>query len=87
VADHAASYLLAEVLDLLQQHNVFGLLGKAKSQHLVLEIVRHACEEYDCHAGDILEEKWGPKLGICWVCESVVGEMQEGICPKCRDAE
>ncbi|MCI0455549.1 MAG: hypothetical protein L0Z62_01050 [Gemmataceae bacterium] len=86
MADHAASYLLAEVLATLDRYKVFRLLGPNKARKMVAEIVERACEQYDCHAGDILEE-YGAKLGICWVCLSTRRKLQEGVCRECARQE
>ena len=76
--------MLNEILGLLNRAQVFELLGIVKSQQLVIDIVNLACGKYDCNPGEILG-KHGVLLGICYSCLSITENLEEGLCPKCRD--
>jgi hypothetical protein len=83
MSNHAGSYLLAEVLEILRRHGVFDLLGPATSRQMVIEIVKRACRHYDCNPGETLEEE-GAALGICCGCMAQDQELQDGLCRSCR---
>jgi ribosomal protein L40E len=82
MSNHRGSYLLNEVLHLLEQRGVFELLGRAPIQELVLELLRLS-DRYDCNPGEILEES-GQRLGVCYYCRTAQDEMKEGVCRRCR---
>ena len=84
MSDHSASYLLNEVLRLLEQRGIFELLGKRQTQELVLEILRLS-ERYDCNPGEILDEI-GQRLGICSYCLTPQPDLIDGKCGACRAA-
>jgi len=83
MSNHAGSYLLNEVLQLLERRGVFDFLGKEGAQELVLEIVRLS-GRYDCNPGEILDGV-GERLAICPWCMSPRADLVEGICRRCRD--
>ncbi len=83
MSNHAGSYLLAEVLQMLRRNGVFDQLGPEKSQQLVLEIANRARRHYDCNPLEILEEE-GARLGICRGCLAVREDLDNGLCPKCK---
>ena len=82
MSNHSASYLLNEVLHLLEQRGVFDLLEKQRTQELVLEIIRLA-GRYDCNPGEILDEI-DQRLGICSYCLTSQLDLVDGICSACR---
>jgi hypothetical protein len=85
VSNHAGGYLLNEVIEILDKAKVFDLLGKERSQDLILEITRRARRDYDCNAGEILEG-YEARLGICHRCTSPAEKIRRGLCPTCRKA-
>ena len=84
MSNHAGSYLLSEVLEILRQYRVFQLLGEKDSQRMVRQMVERACNQYDCNAGEILEAE-GQRLGICRGCLTTGRTLQNGLCAKCRE--
>ena len=65
MSDHAGSYLLNEVIEILDEAKVFDLLGQERSRALILKILHHALRDYDCNAGEILEG-YEARFGICY---------------------
>jgi hypothetical protein len=84
MSNHAGSYLLCEVLELLDREQVFDQLGRPKAQRLVADIVRLAQKGYDCNSGEILEGH-AERLGLCSCCLSPEEPIQKGLCPRCFD--
>ena len=85
MSNHAGSYLLNEVIEILDEAKVFDLLGQERSQELILKILHHALRDYDCNAGEILEG-YEARFGICHYCKSPAEEIQHGLCSACRKA-
>jgi len=84
MSNHAGSYMLNEMLQLMEQRSVFEKIGREASQQLVLEIVKLS-DRYDCNAGEILEDL-GERLAICSFCRAVRPDVQNSGCGVCRDA-
>jgi hypothetical protein len=83
MSNHEGSYLLNEVIGILDGAKVFELLGKEKSQELVLRITRRGTSRHDCNAYEILEG-YEERLGICHVCVAPAKEIEDGVCVACR---
>jgi recombinational DNA repair protein RecR len=83
MSNHAGSYLLNEVLHLLEERGVFTQMGPETAQRLVLDIVKLSYR-YDCNSGEILEEI-GERLGICLRCLTAKSDLIEGMCRSCRN--
>ena len=47
MSNHSGSYMLNEVLQLLEKRGVFASLGREKAQQLVIDILRMS-DKYDC---------------------------------------
>ena len=63
MSNHSGSYMLNDILKLLETNQVLELLGKTKTHHLVRDIV-HVSHDCDCNAGEILWEI-GERHHIC----------------------
>ncbi len=83
MSNHSGSYLLNEVIGILDRERVFERMGIADSQRMVTEIVQLCVKKYDCNPGEILEEH-GQRLGICYYCLSSAQSLEEGLCVNCR---
>ena len=83
MSNHDGSYLLNEVLRLLEERGLFTQLGPETTQQLVRDIVRLS-SRYDCNRGEILEEI-GERLGICYLCLSANSDLIHGECGSCRN--
>lgn len=82
MSNHSGSYMLNEVLELMEKEQVFVQLGKEKTIHLVQKILGLSFR-HDCNSGEILDGI-GARLGICYGCAEVTQELTDGLCRKCR---
>ena len=83
MSNHWGSYMLNEVIGLLNREEVFDLLGKTRTQRIVLEMLSRATEEYDCNPGEVLKG-FGATLGLCYYCRSPSHTVVADLCQKCR---
>ncbi len=83
MSNHSGSYMLNNVLEMLEKQSVFEYLGKEKTRSLVHDIVNMSYQ-YDCNPGEILEDI-GERVGICYYCLGSAEEFHDGICKKCYD--
>ena len=82
MSNHDGSYLINDILFLLDNYQVFKLLGKEKTLQFLASIRKIGCE-HDCNAGEILE-KIGANLGVCYRCWQYANTLEDGLCPKCH---
>lgn len=82
MSNHSGSRMLNTVLKTVERASVFELLGKAKTQELIREILRTASYEYDCSSGEILEGI-GERIGICYLCKESADVFKDELCEKC----
>lgn len=82
MSNHDGSYMLRDVLTLLDTAGVWEQMPRARTQQLVVEIVRLACHRHDCNAGEILDGH--EKLGVCYYCRNPAETLRRGICRACR---
>ena len=85
MSNHSGSYMLNDVLKMLERESFFEHLGKERTHTFVLSILQMS-HQYDCNTGEILEEL-GERLGICYYCEDRADEFRDGVCIKCYDAD
>lgn len=83
MSNHAGSYLLNEVLILLDEQKVFDFFGQEKTLDF-LEKIRKIGMYHDCNSGEILD-KIGEKLQVCYSCWEYNDNFEHGICLKCRE--
>ena len=83
MSNHSGSYMLNNVLMMLQRYSVFDMIGAKKTQELVLEILWMS-HDYDCNAGEILYNI-GESVGVCHYCRGPAHEFRDGICKECWD--
>lgn len=81
MSNHSGSYMLNEVLQLLEKEAVFDFWGKAKTQEVALKIVQIGYD-YGCGSGEILEEI-GDRIGLCYCCCKRADKMHDGLCKTC----
>lgn len=81
MSNHDGSYLLNEVLFLLEKQNFFDFLGKKKTLAFLDEI-RTIGHDHDCNDGEILEGI-GKNLKVCCCCWSYSKKLEDGICKEC----
>lgn len=85
MSNHSASYLLNDVLHMLEKRSVFELLGKQHTYELILEIIENA-DHYDCNQSEILLEI-GPRLGICYLCLNKSDNIKNSLCEECYNPD
>lgn len=83
MSNHSGSYMLNDVLKILEQESVFQFLGKEKTQKLIFDVLK-VSNQYDCNPGEILEDI-GEKIGICYCCQNTAEEFYNGICQTCHE--
>ncbi|MEQ8192419.1 MAG: hypothetical protein ABRQ39_30920 [Candidatus Eremiobacterota bacterium] len=82
MSNHDGSYMLNEVLILLEKRGYFSHMNPVETKKFVNEILSIG-NEYDCNDGEILEDI-GEKLGICYYCMEYNKDIEDGLCPSCR---
>jgi hypothetical protein len=83
MSDHAGSYMLNDILNLLNKEQVFTSFDKAKTQSLIREIIRIATRDYDCNSGEILEGLT-EEFEMCYCCLKSSKNIEDGLCENCR---
>jgi hypothetical protein len=82
MSNHQGSYMLRDVLSLLEEAGIWERIPRAKTQQLVMKIVELACLRHDCNAGEILDGH--EVFGICYVCRQPAEPLRSGRCQQCR---
>jgi hypothetical protein len=83
MSNHTGSYMLNDILNLLNKEQVFRDLDQTKTQALIREIISIATHEYDCNSGEILEGLTD-EFEICYGCLNTSTNLENGLCEKCR---
>ncbi len=66
MSNHSGSYLLNDVLKLMDKFGIFDQLGREKTQQFAVQILRLG-RQYDCNNGEILVDI-GERVGVCFYC-------------------
>ena len=82
MSNHNGSYMLNEVLELLEEKHFFEKLTVEEKHDFILQIIKIG-DENDCNPGEILEDI-GERLGICYYCLEISDSFENGLCPSCR---
>lgn len=85
MSNHSGSFMLNGVLKMMEEQSVFSLLGKAKTQVLVKDIIKLS-DDYDCNPDEILDDI-GERVGICYYCEEPAEEFHDGVCKSCCEED
>jgi hypothetical protein len=83
MSNHSGSYMLNEIISLLNREQVFEFWGKERTQRIMLEMLSRATSEYDCNPGEVLEGH-GTTLGLCYDCKLPADNVVDDLCQKCR---
>ena len=78
MSNHNGSFMLNEVLELLNNFEIFKILGKEKTLLFIEEICKIGFDN-DCNDGEILEGI-GEKLNICYSCKEYSECLEGGLC-------
>jgi hypothetical protein len=65
MSNHSGSYMLNEVIEILDRHQVFAGIEKTTTQTLIKEILLMATNKYDCNQGEILEG-YAQQFNLCY---------------------
>jgi len=83
MSNHSGSYMLNEIISVLNREQVFEFWGKERTQRIMLEMLSRATSEYDCNPGEVLEGH-GTTLGLCYDCKLPADNVVDDLCQKCR---
>ena len=81
MSNHSGSYMLNEVLLLLEDHGFFETLNSNDMVKFIHKVVAIGYD-YDCNNGEILDAI-GERIGICYSCLEHAKEFKDGVCLKC----
>ena len=81
MSNHSGSYMLNEVLQLLEKEAAFNFWGRTKTQEIALKIVQIG-HDYGCGSGEILEDI-GARIGLCYACRKQADKLHNGLCKAC----
>jgi hypothetical protein len=86
MSDHTGSYMLNEILELMDQTQIFNLLGQEKTQTFIRDMLKISCRNYDCNAGEILDGLTD-RFEICYCCRKSTRDLNQGLCSECGGDE
>lgn len=83
MSNHSGSYMLNEVLLLLEKYHFFNSLTQKEIIDFINEIETIGnC--YDCNSGEIFNEI-GKRMKYCYCCGTFSAELDDnGVCKECR---
>lgn len=79
MSNHSGSYMLNEVLQLLEKEAAFKFWGRTRTQEIALKIVQIG-HDYSCGSGEILEDI-GARIGLCYACHRQTNSMADSVKP------
>lgn len=82
MSNHSGSYMLNEVLVLLEKKGFFAKLEPQVVHAFLSEMVGIGWN-YDCNQSEILMNI-GERLGVCYYCMRPAQSFEDGLCPACR---
>ena len=82
MSNHCGSYMLNEVLLLLEKKHFFEKLTVEEKHEFLMDIIKIGYKN-DCNTGEILENI-GARLGLCYYCLKPSDSFEDGLCPNCR---
>lgn len=83
MSDHSGSYMLNDIIQMLDDEQVLETIGLQKTQQVITKLVRIATRQYDCNAGEILEGHTD-RLHLCYCCLANTTDLESGLCRSCR---
>jgi hypothetical protein len=83
MSNHAGSYMLNEVITILDRHQAFAGMDETALRAVMREIVEMAKNEYDCNQGEILEGV-AQQFHLCYYCLADNDNPADELCPTCR---
>jgi hypothetical protein len=83
MSDHTGSYMLNDMIQMLDDEQVLETIGLPKTQQVITKLVRIATRKYDCNSGEILEGHTD-RLHLCYCCLAIATDLESGLCQSCR---
>lgn len=89
MSNHSGSYLIQDVLAIIEELGFFENIEKQKISNLCKKIASMAMGHYDCNPSKTMG-KMSQKYGICYHCWDVVSDNKKnydfhGFCSKCNE--
>lgn len=83
MCNHIGSYILNDLLKVINDAGIFKGIGRKRTQELTLKIL-DVGRNYDCNLGEMLDGI-SQECGVCSFCSSISDDIDEnGLCSKCR---
>jgi hypothetical protein len=83
MSNHSGSYMLNDIIRMLDDEQVLEMIGLQKTQQIIAKLVQIASRKYDCNAGEILEGHTD-RLHLCYCCLTITTDLKSGLCLSCR---
>jgi|WetSurMetagenome_2_1015567.scaffolds.fasta_scaffold209565_2 hypothetical protein len=83
MSNHSGSYMLNDILCLLEKNGFFADNSRKKNIKIFDEIWNIGFN-YDCNSGEVFEEI-GQRMGYCYCCRRSAKKLVTGLCSKCRE--
>lgn len=81
MSNHSGSYMLRDVLALLEKRGFFANQEPEAIQQFLNEVLKIG-DGHDCNHGEILDGI-GERIGVCYGCVKLA-ELDHGLCQSCR---
>lgn len=81
MSNHSGSYMLNDVLSMLEKRGILENIGMEGAQKLIIDVVELG-DRYDCNPGEILEG-FDDNYRICMHCLEVKEKVRDGCCKDC----
>lgn len=83
MTDYTGSYMLNDIIRLLDRQQVLDVLGFEATQQMLISITQLATSDHGCNRGEILEG-YAERFAICYCCLSITDDLVQRLCPNCR---
>jgi hypothetical protein len=84
MSNHSGSYMLNQVIEILDRHQIFSGIETTTAKTAIKEIVEMATNKYDCNQGEILEG-CAQQFNLCYYCLADNDNPEDELCPTCRE--
>jgi hypothetical protein len=84
MSNHSGSYMLNQVIEILDRHEMFSGIETTTAQTAIKEIIEMATNKYDCNRGEILEG-YAQQFNLCSYCLADNDNPEDELCPTCRE--
>ena len=82
MSNHSGSYMLNQVIEILDRHEMFSGIETTTAQTAIKEIIEMATNKYDCNRGEILEG-YAQQFNLCYSCLADDANLDDGLCATC----